>query len=195
MKTFSTIIDDALASPALENTFEQIKNELGAPFVPHFFKVWGDAPEALQGVVPAMKHILGGGELDRRLKEMIMVAISSSKDCTYCEAAHQVFCSMMGGVPSQIESLLTTHTLPESDNAKDKAAIDFAVQLANNPKSSSNENLEKLKGLGYTQTEILEIIAMSGMAVFYNHLADATQIIIDKGFTDVLSKPAMISAS
>lgn len=188
MKTVSTIIDDAVTTPELNNTFEQIKKELGAPFVPHFFKVWGDAPTALQGILPAMKYILGSGELDRRLKEMMMIAISSSRNCEYCKAAHQVFCAMMGGVPNQIKSLLTTHTLPESDNAKDKAAIDFAVQLANDPNSSSTENFDKLKALGYTQAEILEIIAMSGMAVFYNHLADATQITIDKGFAEVVSK-------
>jgi len=42
-----------------------------------------------------------------------------------------------------------------------------------------------LRELGFDDEEIMEImeiIAMSGMAVFYNHLANATKINIDKGF-------------
>ncbi len=188
MKTISTIFDDPKTTPELESTFQTIKEELGAPFVPNFFQIWGDAPMALQGIVPAMKYILGSGVLDRRLKEMIMVAISSLKQCNYCETAHQVFCYSMGALPEQIESLVNHHTLPDSDDPKDKAAIDFAIQLAKKPNSSDKEDFKRLKTLGYSKSEILEIIAMSGMAVFYSHLADATKINIDDGFTAALSK-------
>ncbi len=187
MKTISTIFENPAITPELENTFETIKEELGAPFVPHFFQVWGDAPMALQGIVPAMKYILGSGVLDRKLKEMIMIAISSLKHCNYCETAHQVFCYSMGALPEQIESLVNAHTLPDSDNPKDKAAIDFAVKLSKKPNLSSEEDFITLKGLGYSKAEILEIIAMSGMAVFYSHLADATKINVDEGFIAALS--------
>ncbi len=187
MKTISTIIVDSENTPELESSFQTIKEELGAPFVPNFFKVWSDAPIALQGILPAMKYILGSGELDRRLKEMIMIAISSMKDCNYCEAAHSAFCKMMGVIPEDIESLLNTHSLPEEHDIKDKIAIDFAVQLAKDPNSSSEEDIVQLKSLGYSQTEILEIIAMSGMAVFYNHLADATKVNVDSGFKATIS--------
>ena len=36
----------------------------------------------------------------------------------------------------------------------------------------------------------MEIIAMSGMAVFYNHLANATKINIDEGFSQILAGSA-----
>ncbi len=187
MKTISTVINDPVTTPELQNTFETIKQELGAPFVPNFFQVWGNASKALQGIVPAMKHILGSGELDRKLKEMIMIAVSSFKQCNYCETAHQVFCSSMGAIPEQIEALVNNHSLRESDNPKDKAAIDFAVKLAKDPNSSNDEDFSSLKAVGYTESQILEIIAMSGMAVFYSHLASATKINIDKGFTEALA--------
>ena len=45
-----------------------------------------------------------------------------------------------------------------------------------------------MKFHGFDEEEIMEIIAMSGMAVFYNHLANATKINIDEGFTKILSK-------
>ena len=99
-----------------------------------------------------MNHILTSGRVSRRLKEMIFVAISSLKDCHYCEAAHHAFCLNIGVSQTQIEKLITTHSIDEE--------------------------------------EIMEIIAMSGMAVFYNHLANATKINIDKGFTQILTRHA-----
>ncbi len=191
MKTISAIIEDPITTKELENTFDTIKNELGAPFVPNFFQVWGHAPLALHGIVPAMKYILGSGLLDRRVKEMIMIAISSSKHCNYCETAHQVFCFAMGALPEQIEYLVNSHTLSETDDPKDKAAIDFAVRLSRDPNSSSKEDFERLEKLGYSKPQILEIIAMSGMAVFYSHLAAATKINIDNGFAEALSRTEM----
>ncbi len=187
MRTISSLLDDIEITPELQNTFTTIKNELQAPFVPNFFKIWGHAPTALQGIFPAMQHILGKGELDRKLKEMIMIAISSTKDCGYCETAHQAFCGMMGGTPEEIESLKNHNSLLESSGSKEKAAIDFTVRLSKNPKSSSEKDFENLQQLGYNKAQIMELIAMSGMGVFYNHLADATKINIDAEF---LSAPS-----
>ncbi|KAA1242609.1 carboxymuconolactone decarboxylase family protein [Aquimarina sp. RZ0] len=180
MKTISSLLNDIEITPELQNTFDSIKKELNAPFVPNFFKVWGNAPTALKGIFPVMQYILTSGELDRKLKEMIMIAISSSQECKYCETAHQAFCSMAGGTPEEIESLKSSNTLLENSSPKEKAAIDFAVQISKDPKSSNEEDFKTLQQLGYTISQIMEIIAMSGMGVFYNHLADATKINLDR---------------
>jgi uncharacterized peroxidase-related enzyme len=134
-----------------------------------------------------MNHILTGGRVDRRLKEMIFVAISSLKNCHYCEAAHHAFCLHLGLTPAQIQNLIQNHTIDAADSAKDKAAIDFAVRLAKDSHSSSEKDFQALNELGFDNEEVMEIIAMSGMAVFYNHLANATKINIDDGFNKILS--------
>ena len=41
--------------------------------------------------------------------------------------------------------------------------------------------------------EIMEVIAMSGMALFYNHLANATKINIDSGFKKILESKAILT--
>jgi len=55
------------------NLMNNIKEELQAPFVPNFFKVWSDVLEALKGIYPAMKHILFTGHLSRGLKERLFL--------------------------------------------------------------------------------------------------------------------------
>lgn len=120
MGTISTILNDAKITSELTSIFEAIKKKLNAPFVPNFFKVWGHAPIALKGIYPAMQYILADGELSRTLKEMIMIAISSSKECSCCETTHHAFCATMGGRPEQIYALKTTSSLTKSANTKEK---------------------------------------------------------------------------
>lgn len=190
MRTISQIIDDATVTPEIDETFNKIKTELNAPFTPNFFRVWATSPESLNGIWPVMNHILTSGRVGRRLKEMIFVAISSLKSCHYCEAAHHAFCLHLGLTPAQIQNLIQNHTIDEADGAKDKAAIDFAVRLAKDSHSSSEKDFQALNELGFDNEEVMEIIAMSGMAVFYNHLANATKINIDDGFKKILSANA-----
>ncbi|MBY0475339.1 MAG: peroxidase-related enzyme [Nitrosomonas sp.] len=187
MKTISTIVDDVSVSPEIEETFIKIKKALNAPFTPNFFRVWGISPESLKGIWPVMNHILTSGRVGRQLKEMIFVAISSLKGCHYCEAAHHAFCLSIGVTPEQIDSLINNYTADTAD-PKDKAAIDFAVRLAKDSHSSSEQDFLALRELGFDDEEIMEIIAMSGMGVFYNHLANATKINIDEGFVKKISK-------
>lgn len=186
MRTISQIVDDGVVNPEIEVTFSKVKDALKAPFTPNFFKVWAVSHESLQGIWPVMNHILTGGRVGRKLKEMIFVAISSLKTCHYCEAAHHAFCLHIGVPKEQIESLIKHHRI-ESGDPKEKAAIDFAVRLAKDSHTSSEQDFEELKALGFDDEEIMEIIAMSGMAVFYNHLANATKINIDEGFTKILA--------
>lgn len=181
MRTISKIVDDGEVTPELKETFDKIKKALNAPFTPHFFQVWALSEESLKGIWPVMNHILTSGKVGRKLKEMIFVAISSLKECHYCEAAHHAFCLSIGVTPEQINDLVENFTSENAD-PKEKAAIDFAVRLAKDSHSSSEEDFDMLRDLGFTTEEIMEIIAMSGMGVFYNHLANATKINIDKGF-------------
>ena len=178
MDRVSKLVENPTVTPELQEKFDQIKNALQAPFIPNFFQVWGGAPTPLEGIWPAMKHILASGSLDRKLKEMMFLAISSMKSCYYCEAAHSAFAGMLGVSPEQVNALINTHTI-EAENTKEKAAIDYAVKLAKDSHSGTPEDVENLKSLGFEMNEIMEIIAMSGLAVFYNHLANATQITID----------------
>ncbi len=181
MRTISTIVDNGEVTPSIAETFGNVKEALQAPFTPHFFQVWAVSEESLAGIWPAMKHILTSGKVGRKLKEMIFVAISSYKGCHYCQAAHHAFCLSIGVATEQIDDLISLHTAPTA-TPKEKAAIDFAMRLTRDSHSSSEDDFEELRDHGFSDEDVMEIIAMSGMAVFYTHLANATKIVVDSGF-------------
>lgn len=188
MKTISNLFDNGNVTPEVQDTFKKVAEALNAPFTPHFFQVWALSPDSLNGIWPVMRHILCGGRVSRKLKEMIFVAISSLKECNYCQDAHNAFCVSIGVPNEQIQSLIDNHTIEaETGDPQEKAAIDFAIKLAKNSNSAEERDINNLREHGYNDEEIMEIIAMSGMGVFYNHLANATEIMVDQGFKDILA--------
>lgn len=90
----SKVFNKPKVNSEVESILNSIKEDLKAPFVPNFFTVWADAPDALKGIFNVMKHILFNGNLSRPLKEMIILAISSKQECKYCTVAHQAYASM-----------------------------------------------------------------------------------------------------
>jgi alkylhydroperoxidase family enzyme len=60
--------------------------------------------------------------------------------------------------------------------------IKFGLKCARDPKSQTEEDYESLRHHGLKQSEIVEIIAMSALAVYANIIADATAMESDQMF-------------
>jgi alkylhydroperoxidase family enzyme len=50
----------------------------------------------------------------------------------------------------------------------------FGLKCSKNPQNHAEADYEKLRQHGLSRAEILEVIAMAGLAVYANILADAT---------------------
>jgi alkylhydroperoxidase family enzyme len=59
----------------------------------------------------------------------------------------------------------------------------FGLKCTRDPRSLADEDFENLRGHGLSQSEIMEIIAMAGLAVYANILADATGMEPDEMFS------------
>jgi alkylhydroperoxidase family enzyme len=61
----------------------------------------------------------------------------------------------------------------------------FAVKCSRDPQSLADDEFDKLRQHGLKHSQIMEIIAMSGLAVYANILADATAMEADEMFAEV----------
>jgi alkylhydroperoxidase family enzyme len=61
----------------------------------------------------------------------------------------------------------------------------FAVKCSRNPKSLDESDFEGLRAHGLMQSHIVEIIAMSALAVYANIIADATGMDEDEMFSSL----------
>ncbi len=111
---------------------------------------------------------------------MIFVAISKDRKCGYCKAAHIACCRMLGVDPGLLEDLI--QNIDEIPDAKLRDTILFALKCSRYPQSLTDADYETLRRHGLKQSAIMELIAMSALAVYANIIADATAMEPDEMF-------------
>lgn len=68
--------------------FEDIKRTLKVTAVPNLFNAMAARPEYLEASWNLYKAVMGRGELTRREKELVALAVSATNNCEYCIRAH-----------------------------------------------------------------------------------------------------------
>lgn len=168
------------APAAVNDVYVDFHRKMGFPEAPNFIQVQGHSIAVARGTWALVENVLVNGLLPRALKEMMFVAVSRDRGCRYCEAAHLACCRMLGLDAATISevtaSLDTVHPLKTRDLLK------FAVKCARDPQSIDAADVATLRGHGLTQSEIVEAIAMSALAVYANTIADATGVEADQMF-------------
>ncbi len=69
---------------------------LGLPFVPNLFKSMASNPAYLEATWNQFKATMGPGELTRREKELVALAVSATNNCEYCIRAHTAALKRLG---------------------------------------------------------------------------------------------------
>jgi uncharacterized peroxidase-related enzyme len=110
----------------------------------------------------------------------MFVAISQTRGCRYCEAAHLACCRMLGVTPHELEMLVSN--VDDMSPPKVRDIILFGVKCANTPQGLSHQDFEGLRAHGLGSAEIMEAIAMAALAVYANTIADATGMAADEMF-------------
>jgi alkylhydroperoxidase family enzyme len=74
------------------------------------------------------------------------------------------------------------HSIP---SLKLRDMILFAIKCSRNPQSLAEADFANLRQHGLKESEIMEIVAMSGLAVYANIIADATAMDDDEMFDKI----------
>ncbi len=82
------LISEQQATGKVKEIYDQIKKTFAIPFVPNLYKAMGNNPEYLEATWNQFKVTMGPGELTRREKELVALAVSATNDCEYCIYAH-----------------------------------------------------------------------------------------------------------
>jgi uncharacterized peroxidase-related enzyme len=133
-----------------------------------------------RGTWELVRNVLVHGQIPRWMKEVMFVAISNDRNCRYCTAAHIACCRMLGTDPQIMESMVRDIT--KIPDAKLRDMTLFAVKCSRNPQALTDADFQPLREHGFQESEVMEIIAMSALAVYANIVADATAMQADAMF-------------
>jgi uncharacterized peroxidase-related enzyme len=71
--------------PANNQALAELERKTGPN---NFYRAMAHKPDVMAGCPRLYGSIMGPGSLDRRLKEMVYLAVSTVNECKYCTAAH-----------------------------------------------------------------------------------------------------------
>lgn len=90
------VIPETGAPVKVKAIYDEVKKVLGVPFVPNLFKALAVNPELLEATWNQFKTVMGPGELTRREKELVALAVSATNNCKYCILAHTAAAKGLG---------------------------------------------------------------------------------------------------
>jgi uncharacterized peroxidase-related enzyme len=143
-------------------------------FLPNLQRLMSISPNALAGWAGLMGSL--AKTLDVKTRDGIALAVSEADGCNYCLAAHSYISANLAKIPPE-EIALNRQGL--SGDAKREAAIRFAKALIETRGKVSDAEFDALRAAGWSDANIIEMIALTAQFLLTNFVNNAVQTPID----------------
>ncbi len=161
-------------SDGMDSYFAKCQEKLG--FVPNVLKAYAFDNAKLEAFVAMYNDLmLAPSGLSKLEREMIAVAVSSQNRCYYCLVAHGAAVRALSGDPPLGELMAMNHRAARLSK-RQRAMLDFAVKLTNEPWTVEEPDREALRRVGFTDRDIWDIAAVTGFFNMSNRVASATDM-------------------
>ena len=159
-----------LAIPALDEVpdaskpiLDAVQKQLGV--VPNMFRLIAQSPAALQGFT-ANNGALGKA-LDLKTRERIALAVAQVNGCDYCLSAHSYLGLNLAKITPEEIAL---NRQGASGDARADAAVRFAAKIVRDRGHVSAAEIQAVRDAGFTDAQLVEIVAVIAENVFTNLL-------------------------
>jgi uncharacterized peroxidase-related enzyme len=164
--------EDANANVDTHSTLDVVGKRLG--FIPNLHRLMSISRNAFAGwaaLQDALKQTL-----DARTREGMALAVSEVNGCDYCTTAHSyVATTFTKSSPDE----LALNRKGRSSDPKRAVAIGFAKSLVEKRGKVTDEDLDAVRAAGYTDQQILEMVALSVQFLFTNFINNVAKTHID----------------
>jgi len=110
-------IDEDAAEGTVKEVFDEIKASRNLARVPTFWRAIAHQPDYLRHEWDKLKAIMSNGVIDRKVKEMIAVAVSATNNCDYCLQSHTDMLRALGTSDAELVELMSVVDYFNGSNA------------------------------------------------------------------------------
>jgi uncharacterized peroxidase-related enzyme len=151
---------------------DAVAKQLGT--VPNLFRLIGLSPAALEGYLGLNGAL--SKTLDVKTRERIALAVADTNGCDYCLSAHSYLGLNLAKL-SQAE--IDLNRAGESSDPKAAAAVRFAAKVAQARGHVGDADLTVVRNAGFSDGEIVEIVAHVALNVLTNFVNNVAETDID----------------
>ena len=166
------LINPASTDGERKQVLDQIQAAFGT--TPAMFRAVANSPAALKSLWGSF-GALGGGVIPARLGEQIAVAVADRNACAYCLAAHTALGRKAGASAEEMAAAQRG----ESADPKTAAALRFVLTLVDARGQVADADVQALRGAGFDDEQIVEIVAHVALNLFTNYVNVAFAVPLD----------------
>ena len=143
-------------------------------FIPNVFLVLAHRPDEFRAFMAYHDALMDKpGGLTKAEREMIVVATSAANQCQYCVMAHGAILRIRAKNPL-IADQVAINYLKADITAKQRAMLDFAMQVALESASVDDNDIATLEAQGFSKEDVWDIAAIAAFFAMSNRMANVT---------------------
>ena len=165
--------------PELNNLPKDIRKTILAVqeksgFVPNVFLALANRPDEFRAFFAYHEALMEKeGGLSKGEREMIVVATSAHNQCIYCVVAHGAILRIREKNP-QLADQISSNYRKADITPRQKAMLNFALKVSKSSYEISNDDIEDMRELGFSNDDIWDIGAISALFALSNRMANLT---------------------
>jgi uncharacterized peroxidase-related enzyme len=165
-------VDPDAAPAKVRELLAGVQRSLGA--IPNLFRVIGQSPAALEGVV-ALNGALARGRIRAPLREQIALTVAEANACEYCLSAH----TALGKGLRLSDAELALARRGRASAPREDAALRFVARVLERRGHVDDADVAEVRRAGFDDGEIVELVANAVVTVFTNYLNEVAGTEID----------------
>jgi uncharacterized peroxidase-related enzyme len=150
-------------------------------YVANYTRAFSLRPEVLQGWL-ALKDAVTSG-MDPRLYELVTVAAATAIRSSYCSLVHGNILAASYYPPGTVASI--ADGTGDALDPADAAVVRFARKVVREADRITQEDVDELRGLGFSDAEVFNVIVAAAARCFFSKVLDATGTLPDAALQDM----------
>jgi uncharacterized peroxidase-related enzyme len=159
-----------LVEPANNDKLAELEKKSGGPS--NFFRTMAHRPEAMEAFARVYGLIMGPGALDRRVKEMVYLAVSNVNECSYCASHHLTGARKAGLTDHEIHEIETEQN--QHFTPAEQAALHYARELTRT--CAVDESIRYRTQELLSVDQFVELTMVVGLANFTNRFNNGLNV-------------------
>ncbi len=130
-----------------------------------------NVPELMEPMLSFTAAVFGPTSVEARLKEIVVLRVSSANGCLYCTQTHSGIARRMGFSAEEVAALRGESPVPGHWSPRELALFCFSEALSARPE----EAVEPLRPL-FDKPQIVELVTLGAATILLNRFATALEL-------------------
>jgi uncharacterized peroxidase-related enzyme len=178
------LLDPDKATGRAKDVFDRVKAYYR--MVPGLQKGLAYLPDTTDALWTLSQATAREGSIPEELKRVFFAVTACEVECQYCTAAHMMALRAMHWTTEECVEVIDGKPSPRLSD-KENAAVNFARVVGRRPADITDEMVDELRAVGWTDAEIVEIVASVALMRYTSTVAVALDVPLERGMEDLVA--------